>query len=80
MMTLSIITFSTMRFSITALSIMGLFVTLSITTICNEGYFAECRVLFICMLSVVMLNVVAPSLTLSQDKLERLSQENIFSV
>jgi hypothetical protein len=38
---------------------MGLFVTLSITTHI-ECHYAECRDICIVMLSVVMLNVVAP--------------------
>jgi hypothetical protein len=37
----------------TTLSIVGLFVTLSITTTCDEMFNAECRYIFIHMPSVV---------------------------
>ncbi len=41
---------------------MGLFVTVSITRICNHSHYAECRVSFIFMLndmlSVIMLSVI----------------------
>jgi len=52
-------------FSITTLSINGLFVTLSITIVYIQCHFAECRDLFIVTLNVitlsyVMLNVVSP--------------------
>jgi hypothetical protein len=40
-MTLSISTFSLMT-----LNIMGITVTLSFTTLCNEWHYTECRVLF----------------------------------
>jgi hypothetical protein len=39
--------------AITTLSIVGLFVTLSITTTCDEMFNAECRYIFILMPSVV---------------------------
>ncbi len=54
-------------FSITTLSIESLNVTFSImalrkTTLCHYAkcLYAECRILFIGMVSAVMLNVVAP--------------------
>jgi hypothetical protein len=58
-----------MTFSITTLSMKGLFVTRSITALCIKCHYAECRDLFvmlnavmlsIVLLSVVLLSVVAP--------------------
>jgi hypothetical protein len=43
-------------FGIEAVSINGLFLTLSINTLCS----AECRILLSIILSVIMLNVVGP--------------------
>ncbi len=37
---------------------MGLFVTVSITRICNDCHYAECRVSFIFMLNDIMLSVI----------------------
>jgi hypothetical protein len=53
-------TLSRMTFVPTTLSIKGLLVTHSITTLCYnaERRYAECHILFIVMLSVVMLTVV----------------------
>jgi hypothetical protein len=53
-------TLSKMTFNIPTLSIKCLYVTLSIECFCcyAESYYAERRVLFISMLSVIMLNVV----------------------
>jgi hypothetical protein len=48
-------TLSTMIFSITTLIIKGLFATFSITTLCH---YAECRVIFIVMLNVILLTVI----------------------
>ncbi len=36
----------------------GLFVTLSITKICNHSHYAECRISFTIMLNVIMLSVI----------------------
>ncbi len=67
---------SIMSFSITTLCIKGLFatfsiMTLSITTLCNyaERQFAECRVLFLALLNVIllsfnMMNVIMPSVVM----------------
>jgi hypothetical protein len=46
-------------FGIEAVSINGLFLTLSINTLCS----AECRVLLSIILSAIMLNVVGPFYT-----------------
>ncbi len=51
-------TVSITTFSIMTRSIMGLFMILSITTLCISWHYAEYRISFIDMLSVVMLNVV----------------------
>ncbi len=47
-------------FDIPTLSLMGLYVTLSITDTSrnNAPHYSKCRVLFIAMLSVIMLSVV----------------------
>jgi len=57
--TLSVMSIRLMPFSITTLSVKGLFATLSITNLCHyaECSYAECRVLFVVIMSVVMLNV-----------------------
>ncbi len=57
--TLSVMSIRLMPFSITTLSVKGLFATLSITNLCHyaEYSYAECRVLFVVIMSDVMLNV-----------------------
>jgi hypothetical protein len=58
--TLSIMTLSIMTLSIITFSLMGLFATLSIndTRITINFQYAECRVLFIVILIIIILNVI----------------------
>jgi hypothetical protein len=55
-------TLNIMSSYIMILNIMGLFMTLSMTTLCyyTERHYAECHVSFIVTLNVIMLSVVAP--------------------